>query len=604
MALTGLVAANNLSDVVDRERAWDNLGANISANVPIPSPSLDLNFAANKSLVDNISGNNLIAFSRASTGTFVGSNGLIQAAASGVPRFDHDPATEESLGLLVEEARTNQITYSNSQGNSSGWYFDGNKGGLNGAAGKNYFVVTSNTTETLAPDGTFTATKLTAPATIIGPTATPGISELNYAIHLVSVISTTGNPLTCSFFVKDSSNFANGLNKIGIMSGGAFNPAKQYATFDLVNKQVSSANATITEFPNGWYRLTFVVTEGGVFAFNAWNGLTGSLYIWGAQCEAGSFPTSYIPTTTATVTRAADVAQIAGTNLSSFYNAGRGTIYAEQFRQAGIEGVVTGDTASNRLLDWQLSRIYRTSWAGVNYVWTGAPAVSNTSLNRAALAYGATAYGAVNGTSYALSPVIPIASFSATSLNFQGAFSRIVFWDDQLPSSAIAAITSVSSVLIGALPSSYSLNATTLGKDILALEGVRNVSTRDFVFIKGLSSSAQPRLTSAAASAAAAASLRDNALLRASPVSTGDYTISGFFLDAASLRINNVSVASIATTPFSGSTATTSLLIASFLAPTNFRFTQAMTSGTVLTGDRAIPIEGNDLILYAKAGQN
>jgi len=142
------------------------------------------------------------------------------------------------------------------------------------------------------------------------------------------------------------------------------------------------------------------------------------------------------------------------------------------------------------------------------------------------------------------------------------------------------------------------------GNDILALEGVRSTSTRDFVFIKGLSSSAQPRLTSAAASAAAAASLRDNALLRASPVSTGDYTISGFFLDAASLRINNVSVASIATTPFSGSTATTSLLIASFLAPTNFRFTQAMTSGTVLTGDRAIPIEGNDLILYAKAGQN
>jgi hypothetical protein len=148
------------------------------------------------------------------------------------------------------------------------------------------------------------------------------------------------------------------------------------------------------------------------------------------------------------------------------------------------------------------------------------------------------------------------------------------------------------------------LTLAVTGRDILALEAVRNVSTRDFVFIKSLSSPAQPRLTSAAASAASAASLRDNALLRASPVSTGDYTISGFFLDAASLRINNVSVASIATTPFSGSTATTSLLISSFLAPANFRFTQAMTSGTVLTGDRAIPIEGNDLILYAKAGQN
>lgn len=142
------------------------------------------------------------------------------------------------------------------------------------------------------------------------------------------------------------------------------------------------------------------------------------------------------------------------------------------------------------------------------------------------------------------------------------------------------------------------------GNDILALEGVRSTSTRDFVFIKGLTSPAQPRLTSASVSGSAATSLRDNALLKASPASTGDYTISGFFLDAASLRVNNVPAASISTTPFSGSTATTSLLISSFLAPTNFRFTQAMTSGTVLTGDRAIPIEGNDFILYAKAGQN
>lgn len=70
MTFPGLVAANNLSDVVDRERAWDNLGSSVSANFPIPSPSLDLNFAANKSLVDDISGNNLITFSRDSVGTF------------------------------------------------------------------------------------------------------------------------------------------------------------------------------------------------------------------------------------------------------------------------------------------------------------------------------------------------------------------------------------------------------------------------------------------------------------------------------------------------------------------------------------------------------
>ena len=63
MTLPGLVRANNLNDVVDRERAWDNLGSSLATgDIAIPAPSLDLNFAANKSLVDDISGNNLITF--------------------------------------------------------------------------------------------------------------------------------------------------------------------------------------------------------------------------------------------------------------------------------------------------------------------------------------------------------------------------------------------------------------------------------------------------------------------------------------------------------------------------------------------------------------
>jgi hypothetical protein len=144
MALPGLVAANNLSDVVDRERAWDNLGSSVSITLPISSPSLDLNFAANKSLIDDISGNNLITFSRASTGTFVGSDGLIQTAASGVPRFDHTGATGESLGLLVEEARTNIATYS-TDFSQAVW-------------AKSNSTITANAAT--APDGTLTASLL------------------------------------------------------------------------------------------------------------------------------------------------------------------------------------------------------------------------------------------------------------------------------------------------------------------------------------------------------------------------------------------------------------------------------------------------------------
>jgi hypothetical protein len=65
------------------------------------SASLDLRFADKKTLTDRVSGTNLITFSRASSGTYVGSDGLIKTAVTDAPRFDHDPVTGESLGLLV-----------------------------------------------------------------------------------------------------------------------------------------------------------------------------------------------------------------------------------------------------------------------------------------------------------------------------------------------------------------------------------------------------------------------------------------------------------------------------------------------------------------------
>lgn len=80
-------------------------------------PSLDLNFTKNKSLIDSVSGNNLINFTRNSPATYVGEDGLIKTAAVNEPRFDHDPVTGESLGLLVEEQRTNLFTNSDIEGN-------------------------------------------------------------------------------------------------------------------------------------------------------------------------------------------------------------------------------------------------------------------------------------------------------------------------------------------------------------------------------------------------------------------------------------------------------------------------------------------------------
>jgi len=66
----------------------------------------------------------------------------------------------------------------------------------------------------------------------------------------------------------------------------------------------------------------------GVYGRDVSGNGTSGIYVWGAQIEASSFPTSYIPTTSATVTRAADVASMTGANFSSWFNGNKkGTLF-------------------------------------------------------------------------------------------------------------------------------------------------------------------------------------------------------------------------------------------------------------------------------------
>ena len=68
---------------------------------PFARASLDLRFADTKSLTDAVTGQSLVTFTRASSGTVTDSAGVLQTATTDVPRFDHNPTTGESRGLLV-----------------------------------------------------------------------------------------------------------------------------------------------------------------------------------------------------------------------------------------------------------------------------------------------------------------------------------------------------------------------------------------------------------------------------------------------------------------------------------------------------------------------
>ena len=96
------------------------------------------------------------------------------------------------------------------------------------------------------------------------------------------------------------------------------------------------------------------VTAGTGFNFDIRSESTsaGDIQIWHPQIEAGAFPTSYIPTTTAQVTRAADVASV--NTLSPWYNPLEGTLVVEGIpndNSAAVRGLSCLDdgTASNRM---------------------------------------------------------------------------------------------------------------------------------------------------------------------------------------------------------------------------------------------------------------
>jgi hypothetical protein len=118
----------------------------------------------------------------------------------------------------------------------------------------------------------------------------------------------------------------------------------QFANFDIQNGVIgtvgTNASASIENYGNGWYRI-ILRTTGGAFGSSprlykilnlsaVWaggGGVAGSALVWGAQLEAGAYATSYIPTTSASVTRNQDV--ISKTGISSLLNPSEGTLFVE-----------------------------------------------------------------------------------------------------------------------------------------------------------------------------------------------------------------------------------------------------------------------------------
>ena len=240
---------------------------------------------------------------------------VLRTAASGVPRFDHNPVTGESLGLLIEEPRTNLLLQSQ-QLDAAEWVR------TNMTVLANYGV---------APDGSVSAdlliggTSLDAKSTYLSPTVSSGVS---YTFSVYAKAAGTDYVI----LRYQATNFPNIAIRFSLTDG----------TTSPISGHTAPTSSSAKYVGNGWYRLTITSTATGAgvayptvslskdtasYAYTG-DGYSG-IYIWGAQLEAGSFPTSYIPTIAAQLTRAGDAASMTGTNFSSWYRQDEGTLYEE-----------------------------------------------------------------------------------------------------------------------------------------------------------------------------------------------------------------------------------------------------------------------------------
>ena len=242
---------------------------------------------------------------RATTKTEVNASGVIVDVPINVPSFDYSNGSCPSI--LVEPQRTNLLTYSEEFDNAS-WI-------------KINTTITTNSTN--SPSGTLTADKLIE------------ISGGNIPRLIYIFTATIGQNYTLSFYLKSAER-----NQVRVVFEGDGNNKSAFfnSNTGVVSGIGYNTMSSMILLNNGWYRCSITISAGSssssFYIATAENNVsilsgdnTKGIYIWGAQLEAGSNATSYIPTVASAVTRNADV--ISKTGIADLIGQTEGTVFID-----------------------------------------------------------------------------------------------------------------------------------------------------------------------------------------------------------------------------------------------------------------------------------
>lgn len=293
-----------------------------------------------------------LTFTRSTSGTYIGSDGMVKTATANTPRFDYDPtAIGTPRGLLIEGSANNLQPYSEDLSQTGTWAQQALAG------------ITTNASGITDPAGGTSASKIRSNSAI-------ATSHLVYSTR--STVS--GTAYTMSAWVRAAEynfaalHFASGTNRYTVV----FNLTTGEVTQTNTYGSPTGTGQNAVKFGN-WWRLSVTMNAADTtsyphiclsptgtpsvnsFGQPAFTGTAESgVYVWGAQLETGSGASSYIPTGSSTVSRAADECSMTGTNFSSWFNATEGAFlaHARRMRTTDVGRIASAnDNTANESID-------------------------------------------------------------------------------------------------------------------------------------------------------------------------------------------------------------------------------------------------------------
>jgi hypothetical protein len=302
-------------------------------------------------------------FTRASSGTVVNQSGLIETVGSGIPRIDFQGNTKGAL--LLEPSRTNLIVKSE---NIQDW----NKA--------------SNASAEFGYEDPFKgnrAVKLTSSS-----------NAQSYQVYQGGSIMSSGTTYTYSMYAKKGTGYIFRLD-FGIPDNGFVHIDLRDGSVLQESGSVYYIGYKVESISNGWYRISMIATYNSSAYFRA--GLyqqQGDCYVAFAQLEAGSYATSYIPTSGSAVTRVADVCNNGGNE--QVINSTEGVLYAEISALANdgtTRAISINDGSTDNFVQFSFRPStntirYRLESENVIQFSDEEPLTDTTTFNKIALVYG------------------------------------------------------------------------------------------------------------------------------------------------------------------------------------------------------------------------